>query len=263
VDRDGDMEASIQFALVDHARAAVAALRGKGVFGEGVRMWIGEEEEAGRPVDSWSREWTFHGGSGAAMPLRPPPPPPPPPQGTPEAQCWNAAPLIGQVGVPTPMSSAPPGFTRSSNGKVPVSLAAAVLQGPQQAPCQEQANGTALRGGLREDGRPKRGARNGQSGTVVPEAPHAPVTSSGAATDENESETASRQGKRSVLTAAVAAVAQQQQQPPRQVPEQQQRRGRRQGRRAGSREHGRALENIPQTEAAPDKTEPLETPSAA
>jgi len=58
VDKDGNDEASIQFASADQARVACAALRqGAGVFDSSVRIWLREEEGENRSHDNWNQDW--------------------------------------------------------------------------------------------------------------------------------------------------------------------------------------------------------------
>lgn len=79
IDRDGDLEASIQFAKVEAATTAVLALRTSPTFGsalgEGVRVWIREEEITDRPNDTWSQEWDMRSSAKAAAATRSPPVP--------------------------------------------------------------------------------------------------------------------------------------------------------------------------------------------
>jgi len=58
VDKGDNDRASVQFASLDQARVAARALRrGVNFLGENVQIWLREEEQADRAVDTWAREW--------------------------------------------------------------------------------------------------------------------------------------------------------------------------------------------------------------
>lgn len=58
VEREAADQACILFALVDQARSACQAMRGKGIFSEKIRIWMREEEVRHSPSDQWGGEWS-------------------------------------------------------------------------------------------------------------------------------------------------------------------------------------------------------------
>jgi len=57
ISRSDEDEVSIHFALAEQAQIAVGALRGKRIFGDGIRIWSQQEEQLTRCGDKWSCEW--------------------------------------------------------------------------------------------------------------------------------------------------------------------------------------------------------------
>merc|ERR1719343_1282946 len=53
VERDGEKEVAVFLACAAHARAAVTAMRSKGGLGEGVEIWLKEEQVD----DGWGAGW--------------------------------------------------------------------------------------------------------------------------------------------------------------------------------------------------------------
>jgi len=151
IDRDGDLEASIQFAKVEAATTAVLALRTSPAFGsalgEGVRVWIREEEIADRPNDTWSQEWAT--GPSAPAAAKPSPQVQVPPG-------FGAPCAAGSAATPTP---SPQDAASASTHAAPVQ-ASSVAAGPTW---RSQGGGKAANGGEGASSRQNRPKGKGSS----------------------------------------------------------------------------------------------------
>ncbi|CAE8611379.1 unnamed protein product [Polarella glacialis] len=101
VERNSEKQAaSIQFALAEHAIAAVASLRGKGAFAEGIRIWTRDDEA--------SQAWSPPGWSPSGQGRAPPGKVPVPTHGYPVAGGLESKPSSGAVAKPSSVGPAPP-----------------------------------------------------------------------------------------------------------------------------------------------------------